>query len=368
MRRDLVLGLFPELAAVGGIQQMSRHAGVALAEFAAKRHLRCELIGLNDPAGDGAFELAGRSYRFQGFARNKARLLAFLTLRARRARIVFAGHVNLAPPALWMKWLGGGTRFAVVVHGREVWEPLPRLRAAALRRADSILSVSRYTGETASRVQRVAREKILLLPPALDPRQAEPEPPQDSWPVPPGSRVLLTVARLRSSEPGKGVDTVIRALPLLLATFPNLYYVVIGDGDARPSLESLAAETGVADRVLFLGTRRGSLRCAYDSADVFVMPSRQEGFGIVFLEAMAAAKPVVGAARGGATEVIADGETGFLVDYGDVSALADRLTTLLADDDLRRRMGEAGRRKVETGHRFERFREDLIAILEKLDG
>jgi glycosyltransferase involved in cell wall biosynthesis len=367
MKRDLILGLFPELAAVGGIQQMSRHAGAALEEFAAKRNLRCELFGLNDPSGEGSFSVAGRDYRLRGFARNKARLLALTALRARQTRMVFVGHVNLAPVALGMKRLGG-TRFLVAVHGMEVWEPLPRLRGTALRRADGIVAVSRHTAEAASRVQRVEREKIAVLSPALDPLHAEPDARPDFWPVPPGSRVLLTVGRLLASEPGKGIDTVIRALAHLIASFPNLYFVVIGDGDGRPALESLAAEAGVAEHVIFLGTRRGSLRGYYEAADVFVMPSRQEGFGIVFLEAMAAAKPVVGAACGGATEVISDGETGYLVNYGDVPALESRLAALLGDDGLRRQMGEAGRRKVESQHRFERFQERLIAILEKLDG
>jgi phosphatidylinositol alpha-1,6-mannosyltransferase len=364
MALDLILGLFPELTAVGGIQQVSRHAGATLEQFASSKGLRCELIGLNDPSGEGVFTVAGREYRFRGFARNKAALLAHLTGRARRTRLLFTSHVNLGPPALWVKLLQGRARYWVMVHGMEVWEPLPLARRAALRKACGIVAVSRHTAETTASVQRVAREKIAVLSPALDPRHATPDPEPSHWPVPPGSKVLLTVARLLACEPGKGIDTVIRALPRLLDSFPNLYYVVIGDGDDRPSLEKLAVECGVAGRVLFPGSRAGSLRGCYEAADVFVMPSRQEGFGIVFLEAMAAGKPVVGAACGGAIEAVADGETGFLIDYGDVPALETRLAALLADDGLRRRMGEAGRRKTEEHHQFEQFRERLIAILE----
>jgi phosphatidyl-myo-inositol dimannoside synthase len=364
MSRDLILGIFPELAAVGGIQQVSRHIGATLEEFAAKKGLRCELVALNDRSGNGVFEVGGREYRFQGFARNKAGLLAHLTLRARQTQLIFTSHVNLGPLALWMKMLQGRARYWVTVHGMEVWEPLPLARRAALRRADGVIAVSRHTAQTTAKVQQVAPGKIAVLSPALDPCHAAPngEPPQ--WPVPPGSRVLLTVARLLASEPGKGVDTVIRAMPRLLKSFPNLYYVVIGDGDGRPAIEKLAAECGVAARVLFPGSRSGSLRSCYEAADVFVMPSRQEGFGIVYLEAMAAARPVVGAACGGSTEVVADGETGFLVNYGDVPALEARLAALLADDGLRKRLGEAGRRKTEQQHRFEQFRERLIGILE----
>jgi phosphatidylinositol alpha-1,6-mannosyltransferase len=183
-------------------------------------------------------------------------------------------------------------------------------------------------------------------------------------PVPSGSRLILTVARLLASEPGKGVDTVIRAMPRLVNFFTSLYYVVVGDGDARPALERLAAECGVAERVVFTGAREtGSLRAYYEAADVFVMPSRQEGFGIVYLEAMAVGKPVVAAACGGAPEVVSEGETGFLVSYNDVAALETRLESLLADEGLRRRMGEAGRRKTETQYRLENFRRGLVALL-----
>lgn len=363
MAQRRIIGVFPELAAVGGIQQVSRHVGATLAEYAAGKSLRYELVGLNDVAGEGVFQVAGREYRYRGFARNKAGLLAHLTACARCTQLVFTSHVNLSPLALWMKMVSGPVRYWVMVHGMEVWEPLPLARRSALRRAGGVLAVSRDTAEKTARVQGVPREKVSVLCPALDPLQAAAGPIE--WPAPPRSRALLTVARLLAGEPGKGVDLVIRTMPGLLNSFPDLYYVVVGDGDGRPALERLAAECGVSGRVLFPGSRQGSLRGYYEAADVFVMPSQQEGFGIVFLEAMAAGRPVVGAACGGATEAITDGETGFLVNYGDVAALESRLAALLSDDRLRQRMGETGRRKVEAGHRFEQYRERLIAILEQ---
>ena len=298
MARDLILSIFPELTAVGGIQQMSRHVGATLEEFAASKGLRCELIGLNDPSGEGVFEVAGREYRFRGFARNKAALLAHLTGRARQTQLVLTSHVNLGPLALWMKMLQGRARYWVMVHGMEVWKPLPLARRTALRKADGIIAVSRHTAEATAKVQGVMAGKIAMLSPALDPRHSAPdsEPPQ--WPVPPGSKVLLTVARLLASEPGKGVDTVIRALQRLLKSFPNLYYVVIGDGDDRPALEKLAVDCGVAGRGLLPGSRAGSLRGRYGAADVFVNPSRHEGFGIVYLDEVAFVVVAEGRARG----------------------------------------------------------------------
>jgi len=116
--------------------------------------------------------------------------------------------------------------------------------------------------------------------------------------------------------------------------------------------------------VIFLGHQsEEDLKHYYLHTDVFVMPSRQEGFGIVFLEAMGFGKPVVAAAFGGATDIVIDGQTGCLVEYGDVDTLADRLISILRDADLRGRLGTAGRERVETTYTFTHFRQTLAEIL-----
>ena len=364
MACDLILGLFPAASGIGGIQQVCRHVGATLQEWAQRRGRRCELVGWNDPEGMRAFSVGDREYSYRGIARSRRALLAYLTARACQTELLFAGHPNLGPAALWAKILEGRLQLWIAAHGMEVWEPLPPLRRMALRQADGIWAVSRHTAEAVEGVQGVNRTRIVVQPPALDPAyfcgNAEPA----ALPVPAGSKVLLTVGPILASEPGKGVDMVIRTMPALLEAFPNVYYVLVGDGDGRPALEELAATCGVAEHVVFTGSRCESIRGYYEAADIFVMPSRQEGFGIVYLEAMAAGKPVVAAARGGAKEVVADGETGFVVSYGDVAGLKERLATLLADEGLRRRMGDAGRQTVAERYRFEAFRENLIGILE----
>ena len=180
-----------------------------------------------------------------------------------------------------------------------------------------------------------------------------------------GRKVLLTVGRLISSEPGKGVDAVIRALPEVLKHSPDLLYVVIGEGDLKPHLEKLAQDSAVQDHVLFAGQQTAeNLRRYYSRADLYVMPSRQEGFGLVFLEAMASGKPVMAANFGGAAEIIQEGRTGFLVDPDHPAQLADRLVRLLEDEALRQKMGAAGRQLVAERYAFPRFEEDLSRLLD----
>ena len=359
------VGIFSELSGVGGVQHVSRHAGAVLQKLALARNQPCELLGLNDPRGTGSFQVGEDRYLFRGFARGKLELGAYLLRIAARVQMAYIGHAHLAPLGLLLRLVRRRSRYWVAAHGVEVWLPLSPLRRLALRGARGITCVSAFTAEKTSEAQGLDRRKMVLLPPALDPDFEAPF----SWgtclPLPPNTCTILTVSRLLSSEPGKGVDTVIRALPRLLGIFPNLYYAVVGSGDARPKLEALAQESQVLGRVVFVGEQSmPALKAYYRKADVFVMPSRQEGFGVVFLEAMAFAKPIIAASHGGAPEIVQDGLTGFLVGYGDVDALVERLTQLLGNERLRTQMGEAGRCRVREHYRFDQFRHELERILE----
>jgi len=165
-----------------------------------------------------------------------------------------------------------------------------------------------------------------------------------------GRRVLLTVARLSRN---KGHTRVIDALPALCARFPDLVYVVVGDGDGHPALAEHAAARGVGDVVRFEGLVPDP-RPYYHAAQVFVMPSERasggkagEGFGISYVEAGSCGVPAVASRSGGGAEVVVDGETGRVVDPGDPAALEEALGALLADPSAARRLGEAARKHCE---------------------
>jgi phosphatidylinositol alpha-1,6-mannosyltransferase len=212
--------------------------------------------------------------------------------------------------------------------------------------------------------QKLNPQRVFLLPPALAPSFIQAVRQENTLPLPQGGPMLLTVGRLISSEPGKGIDSVIEVLPDILKDVPDLFYVVIGGGDLQARLEELAQESPARGRILFIGKLSlEQLKHYYSRSDIFVMPSRQEGFGVVFLEAMALGKPVVAGNHGGAPEIVQDGVTGFLVNPDDHEALTDRLSRLLQDEPLRRKMGDAGRRRVEENYTFAHFEERLMHIL-----
>jgi phosphatidylinositol alpha-1,6-mannosyltransferase len=357
----MILGVFTGLTEHGGIQRYGRHAAAVIAMAARDRGEDYCFLGLNDPTGDHEIESAGVRFSIAGFARNKPATIRAVLARARQARLAYLNHPNLAPLGLGLRGLNPRLRYIVSTYGFEVWEPLPSVRGFALQRADRVTAIAGFNAVKVAELQHIKPERIAIVPCALDPEfsdlSIDPRRLHSSEPP-----ILLTVARLMSAERGeyKGVDTVIEAMPEVLAAFPGVRYVIVGDGDDRPRLERLAQQTGVQDRVTFTGAvDAAALRGFYEACEIFVMPSRTEGFGIVFLEAMAVGKPVIGGNHGGTPEVWADGTAGFLVDHGDVRALAGRLKLLLGDCELRSRMGAAGRALVAKNFSFARFRQNF---------
>jgi phosphatidylinositol alpha-1,6-mannosyltransferase len=178
-------------------------------------------------------------------------------------------------------------------------------------------------------------------------------------------RVMLTVARL---VPRKGIDVTLRTLALIAAEYPDLVYVVAGEGPMRAELETLAQQLGVEDRVLFLG-RVENLAVWYHACDLFVMPNRQmpdgerEGYGIVFAEAGFAGKPVIGGLSGGAVDAIEDGVTGLLVDPTAPTAVAGAIRQLLHDPACAKVMGEAGRERALRFSSSKAYREKFNEVL-----
>jgi phosphatidylinositol alpha-1,6-mannosyltransferase len=374
----VLIGLFTELDGPGGVQRAGRHLASVLTEFAASRGMECRILSLNDGPELKALNVAGRQIVFTGSERAKGRFLVTAIRAARRraakgkskTKIVVAGHPNLAPVVRAMRFAAPRLKSIICTHGVEVWEPLARLRRMALRGATVVLAPSKYTAEHVAAVQSVKTERIRVLPWALDPQfealaanAAKAAAPKEF----PTGTVVLTVGRWRADERYKGMDTLITALPRLLTERPELQLVAVGDGDDRPWLEDLADENGVRLHVHFLsGLSYAELAACYAHCDIFALPSQGEGFGLVYLEAMACGKPVIGGAHGGAPEVIEDGKTGYLVPHGDAVQLATAMEALLSDPALQKEMGRRGKERVENEFRFNVFAKSFKKILREL--
>jgi phosphatidyl-myo-inositol dimannoside synthase len=363
-----IIGLFPELLGPGGVQEAGRQTAAALAQIAARKGWSTIFLSLNDPSGRHSFDTAEGQFSFRGFGRSKTKFV-FSALRhsGKEARVGLAAHPHLAVPASLMKWNSPQLKSIVVAHGVEVWKPLPRIRRSALLSADVVLAPSSDTARRLTEVQGVLMAKIRRLPWPLSTSFLKwAEGPADLAALralPPG-QIILTVSRWAASERYKGTDDLIRAVAQLRSTATGLQLVAVGGGDDLPRLQQLAAKLGVADHVHFLeNLSREELAACYARADIFALPSTGEGFGLVFLEAMAFGCPVIGAACGGITDLVEDGVNGLLVPPCDPDRLAETLNRLLRDEALRAELGRHGREIVRGKFAFEVFRGQLEKIL-----
>ncbi|MFE1590044.1 glycosyltransferase family 4 protein [Streptomyces sp. NPDC058737] len=284
-----------------------------------------------------------------------------------------AAPLGLMAPALRR---AGAERLVATTHGHEAgWAQLPAARQLLRRIGESTDTIT-YLGEyTRSRIAGAltpeAAARMVQLPPGVDEKTFHPASGGDEVRARLGLTerpVVVCVSRL---VPRKGQDTLIRAMPRILAAEPDAVLLVVGGGPYEKDLRRLAAETGVAASVHFTGPVPWSeLPAHYGAGDVFAMPCRTrrggldvEGLGIVYLEASATGLPVVAGDSGGAPDAVLDGETGWVVRGNDPNESADRITTLLADPELRRRMGERGRTWVEEKWRWDLLAEHLKALL-----
>ena len=354
--------------------------------------------------------------------------------------LVVCSHVGLAPIGAAIR-LRHGTPYLVVCYGSEVWERLGRIKRSALRGSRFVVSDSRFTAGVLSKVNGVPQERVRILHNAIadnlvrrlaatrseteqkgagNCHSEEPQATKNLFfhssrsfaglrmtalsglqrdtkgadsPKRERGPVLLSVGSLNTEHAYKGVDTVIHALPAILAAVPDAGYVVVGDGDNRSNLERLAARAGVAARVTFAGeVTDAELARHYRACDVFVLPSRAsvtvgassgqplldggarvmpplsrrcegEGFGRVYVEAALAGKPVVGSRDGGAAEAVVDGRTGLLVDPRLTQDVAAAVIGLLKSPERAAALGAEGRRWALENFTMTAMRSALAGIL-----
>jgi phosphatidyl-myo-inositol dimannoside synthase len=348
----------------GGIARISRATALACSLAVRSFGARLTALSLNDTglARDVRYLPEDCGYRgFQGSRFRLASEVVRLSWSRSHALTIFC-HVNLSVLGLLSPaW----TQYVVIGHGIEVWTPLPRLRRTALRRAAEVWPVSRYTGELIEAVHAVPANRIRVIQNCLDPewevaKSGAPAEARDS-------DYGLAVSRMGLGDAYKGIDTVIRAFSRVWPTRPTSRLHIVGDGADRGRLEALAKELGAGDRIRFLGgVDDRELRTQYRDCRFFVLPSRKEGFGLVYLEAMAAGKPVLAARSTAVPEIVRDRECGELVAYGDDRALAESMGHLFDDPELARSYGQRGLEIATTEFAFDTYRTKVESALRGL--
>ena len=292
-----------------------------------------------------------------------------------RPNLVITTHLNFAVAAYWLKRLVG-IPYWTVAHGVEAWNIQRPALQTALRHADRILAVSSYTRDRLLKEQNLDPSKISVLPNTFDPHRfqisGKPAYLLERYKLNPEQPIILTVSRLSRSEAYKGYDKIIEALPQIRQAIPNVHYIIVGKGDDQPRIEQLIHQHQLQDCVTLAGFISDcEIGDYYNLCDIFAMPSKGEGFGIVYLEALACGKPTLGGNQDGAIDALCHGELGALVAPDDVGAIALTIIQICTGTYPHPIMyqPEVLRQKVIDIYGFDHFKHTLFKYVEEfLDG
>lgn len=346
----------------GGIASVTRSFVASLTSYEGGAHdpREVHIVALCDGPSDAAAAGGYLVAEYQGYSGSKVKMAGRILWEYVRGRghLVF-DHIRLARPVSVVPL---NRPYTVWAYGLEIQRLAERrVDRAVLRRARRVLAVSEWTrGELTKQMPELGR-RIKVIHPCVEPTR------EVGWASAaecPNVRraddpTALIVGRMDSRQPGKGHRALIATWPSVRSRVPGARLLIVGEGDDRPRLEALVKNMRV-EGVEFLGyVSDESLTALYARAHIYVMPSLQDGFGIVYAEAMLHGLPCIASSSGGAPTIVAHGETGILVDPHNGQELEEAICSLLSDEALRGRMSDAASKRARRNGGFARFREQI---------
>jgi len=314
----IVVLLTDAFGGYGGIAQFNRDLLKALCDMPDV----AEVVAVPRGVTSGLGELPAKLRYLTKGASSKLRfILESCSAGIGSFDLIVCAHINLLPAAMVLK-AKQQVPLVLNIHGIEVWQPHSSILVRSLMgNVDAIWSVSEFTRNKMIGWSELASAKFTILPNAIDLDRYRPGARNQTLVERyglNGKRVMMVLCRLPGYERYKGIDETLELMPRLLEQIPNLTYLIAGDGEDRPRLEKKVASLGVTNQVVFTGFIQESEKINhYRLADIFVMPGRGEGFGIVYLEAMACGLPVVASKLDGSFEALRNGMLGRTVDPND---------------------------------------------------
>lgn len=327
----------PELfSGTGGIQVFSRYFLDALCELVPAEQLQVLIkndqrqtipktptFGYYKGMGDWPPSLRTARFAVEGM----------LQVSRKRPQLIASTHLHFGPLARLIKKLYG-IPFILVAHGIDAWQLNQPYRIEALRDADLVLSVSHYTRNWLLANLNLEPARVKILPNTFAPErfiiQQKPVHLLARYGFQVTTPVILMVCRLATAERYKGYDHIIAALPKILEKLPDARFLLVGTGPDQQRIKELVKSVGVEQSVIFAGfVPDDELTAHYNLCDVFAMPSKAEGFGIVYLEALGCGKPVLAGNKDGSRDALADGEFGVLIDPDDIQEIAQAIVAIL---------------------------------------
>ncbi len=339
MKKSVLFLTLRVFSATGGIEKVCRVAGKALNEITESEDSDFHLFSMYDQSE----EILGKyipAKKFSGFANNKIKFTISSYLKGMGTDTVILSHINLLSIGFLIKLFSPKTRLILIAHGIEVWKPFSGIRKIMLSRCDLILPVSDFTKEKMKQLGGFAESKFIVHNNCLDPFLPEPSKHhkdvnlQKRYGFTNDHTILLTLTRISDKEQYKGYDHVLNSMKELLGIFPQLRYLIVGKYDAieKKRMDRIIAELGIGEQVVFAGfIPDEALAAHFHLSDIYVMPSKKEGFGIVFIEAMHYGLPVIAGNKDGSVDALGKGSLGVLVNPDSQLEITDAIKKVMEE-------------------------------------
>lgn len=329
MSKRILFLTLETFSAAGGIQSMNRTLAYSLYELCKKNNWDINLYSLNDLSTDVNPKYLP-FFCFKGFDKNKAIFTLQSIMNGMNTDLVLLSHVNLSVIGHAIRLLNPSCKIWLVAHGIEVWQPLRGWKKCIWHTADRFICVSQFTKSKVISLHGARPSQCIVLNNVLDPFIKPPEKFDKPayllgrYGLRPEDRIVFTLTRINSAEKFKGYEQVIAAVAKIKQHIPSIKYILAGPCEPieKKRIEQLVADQGLSQNFILTGyIKEKELADHYLLADLFVLPSKKEGFGIVFIEAMAYGLPVICGNVDGSVDAVRNGEMGMAIDPGDLDAL-----------------------------------------------
>ena len=327
-------------SATGGIEKVCRVAGKALNELSEELDgQKVKIFSLYDNTADVNDKYFPTAI-FAGFDKHRTNFLRAALNKGIGCHTIILSHVNLLIVGFIIRILSPKTKLILLAHGIEVWRNFPAWKKKMLHKCDQILPVSDFTKKKMMQLYQLPEEKFTVLNNCLDPFLPSPLQSQKDnnllarYGILGNDQVLLSLTRMAFKDRYKGYDQVIQAVHQLKESYPLIKYLVVGKYDAmeKKRLDIVINGLCLADHIILAGfIPEEELAAHYNLADLFIMPSQKEGFGIVFIEAMFYGKPVIAGNMDGSTDALKNGHFGLLVNPASQQQITNAIIEVLGN-------------------------------------
>jgi len=320
----------------GGIERVCKVAGKAMYEMGDEKteFTVFSMYGNSEDVDEHYFPAS----KFQGFDVKKTRFVIDSIKAGKKSDVVILSHINLLLVGYLIKLFSPKTKLLLFAHGIEVWKKFPWWKKYMLQYVDRILPVSHYTKDKMIALNGFKPEKFMILNNCLDPflpvshSSKKDETIMNKYGLKQDDFVLMTLSRLSEIDRYKGYDKVIEVMQDLIKHYPHLKYLLVGkyDDAEKKRLDKFIAERGLTHAVITAGfIPDDELAAYYNLADIFIMPSKKEGFGIAFIEALYYGKPVIAGNKDGSVDALLNGKLGLLIDPDDNEQIRNAISMMI---------------------------------------